>query len=150
MICLDASVAVKLLLPEEYSEQARALVAAAAAAKDTIVAPVLLLSEVTNILRQRIRHGELTRERAQALLTVFLALPFSIVSTTDLYRQALATAEDYGIPSGYDAQYVALAQQTGSTLWTADKRLLNTLASTAPFVQSIATYPLPPTPETPS
>jgi predicted nucleic acid-binding protein len=150
VICLDANVAVKLLLPEDYSDQARALMAAATVANDTIVVPVLLLSEVTNILRQRMRRGELTGERAQALLALFLALPFSVVSTTDLYHQALATAESYGIPSGYDAQYVALAQQTGSTLWTADSRLVNTLAGRLPFVQYIATYPLPPAPVEPS
>lgn len=53
MICVDASVAGKWILEEEQSDRAKALYRSALLAREPIVAPPLLPTEVTNILRQR-------------------------------------------------------------------------------------------------
>jgi hypothetical protein len=53
VICVDASLAAKWVLPEDYSDQALALFTATAEAGEPIVAPSLLPSEVTNIIRRR-------------------------------------------------------------------------------------------------
>ena len=58
MICVDGSVAVKWVLNEERSYQARTLYEAALRAAEPIVAPTLLPLEVTNILRQRMRAND--------------------------------------------------------------------------------------------
>ena len=55
MICVNASLAIKWLLPEERGEQAIALHDAFLGASESIVAPFLLSLEVTNILRQHMR-----------------------------------------------------------------------------------------------
>ena len=54
MICVDASVAAKWILPEEHSARALALVTTAARAGEAIVAPPLMPFEIANILRRRI------------------------------------------------------------------------------------------------
>lgn len=55
MICLDSSVAVKLVVNEEQSDQARALYQSALFSRGQIVAPPLLPIEVTNVVRQQMR-----------------------------------------------------------------------------------------------
>jgi predicted nucleic acid-binding protein len=144
VICLDASVAVKLLLPESDSDQARALVTDTLAAGEQVLVPVLLFSEVTNVLVQHVRRGALSVERGQRHLGELLNLPLTVIYSPDLYTQAIAAAERFGIPSGYDAQYVGLAERTGSVLWTADERLLTILSGKVTWVHKLADYPQPP------
>jgi predicted nucleic acid-binding protein len=53
MIVVDASVAAKWILAEPHSDRAEALYNATLQAGEPIVAPGLLLFEITNILRRR-------------------------------------------------------------------------------------------------
>jgi len=53
MIVVDASVEMKWLIEEEFSERADALLAEVSAAGQFVSAPQLLRFEVTNALRQR-------------------------------------------------------------------------------------------------
>lgn len=141
MICVDASVAAKWILPEEHSEQADALYTASIRAGEPVVAPPLLPVEVTNILRQRMR-GERPISLAEAteLLERFLAIQLSITTSPGLHRQALELADRYQLPAVYDAHYVALAQILECELWTADRRLLRTLHGRLDFVKWIGDF----------
>ncbi len=140
MICVDASVAAKWILPEEHAELARALLRYALGMAESIVAPPLLPIEVTNILRQRVRAGELTPAEAKDRLALFLAFPVSLRAPEPLYHRALEIAEEYNLPAVYDAHYVALAELSGATLWTDDQRLLRILGGRLSFVQWIGNY----------
>jgi predicted nucleic acid-binding protein len=140
MICVDSSVAAKWFFMEEHSEQADGLLQAALSAREPIVAPPLLPSEVVNILRQRQRGGTLTLPEAQALLAQFLAVPISLRSPRRVYRRVLELADQYDLPAVYDAHYVALAELLGATFWTADQRLLRAIGTTLPFVRWIGDY----------
>jgi predicted nucleic acid-binding protein len=140
MICADSSVAAKWSFVEEYSDEARALLRAALAQQEPIVAPPLLPSEVANVIRQRMRQGQVPLEEARALLAQFLALPIALQAPETLYDRALVLADEYDLPAVYDAHYVALAELLGATFWTADQRLLRTLGGRLPFVRSIADY----------
>ncbi len=140
MICVDASVAIKWILVEEYSEAALDLSATAVEAGEAIVAPQLLLFEVTNVLRQRMRRRGLTLSEARYLLSVFLRRPMSLRSPPGLHEQALAIADTYGLPAAYDAHYVGLAQMLGCDFWTDDRRLLRALAGRLPFVRWIGDF----------
>lgn len=51
---------------------------------------------------------------------------------------SIATRARIGV---YDCVYVALAEQEGCDLITADARLLNSLRPTYPFVTSLASVP---------
>jgi predicted nucleic acid-binding protein len=140
VICVDASVAAKWILTEEYSDQARALLRDTLEAAEPLAAPPLLPIEVTNILRQRVRRGDLTLVEAQERLAAFLALPVALDAPDMLYARALEIAEQYNLPAAYDAHYVALAESIDTVLWTDDQRLLHTLGGRIPFVRWIAEY----------
>jgi len=141
MIVVDASVAVKWIVAEEYTEQAQTLYQTSLQRGEQIVAPPLLPSEVTNTVRQQMRGARsLTRDEALALLDEFLAFTFDLRAPQDLYRHALLLAADFDLPAVYDAQYLALAQHYECDLWTADERLLRRLNGALPFVRWIGDY----------
>jgi predicted nucleic acid-binding protein len=142
-VVLDASVAVKLVLEEAYSQQAEALYQQTLLARQLVVAPPLLRAEVGNAIYQQQRRGTISPEEAEDALQRFLALSIEPQEPDGLYTHAYALALQLSLPSLYDATYVALAQALGLELWTADERLLNTLGTQAPWVRSIADYPLP-------
>jgi predicted nucleic acid-binding protein len=142
MICLDASLVGKLLLDEADSARARAFYRAAIQADERMVAPHLLASEITNMLRQRMRRGQqrLSLVEAVQLLRRILSLPLELLTPVSLYELALTLADSHNLPAAYDAHYLALAQQLGCSLWTADERLANAVAGRLPFVKWIGNY----------
>jgi predicted nucleic acid-binding protein len=143
MICVDATVAGKWLLPEEYSEEALDLIEETARAGERVVAPQLLPVEVANILRQRMRREGLALDQARLLLARFFAFRVTLRSSAALQDRALQLATTYDLPAVYDAHYVALAQQLDCDLWTDDRRLLRGLDGALAFVRWIGDYRKP-------
>jgi len=140
MICTDASVAAKWVFAEEHTAQARALLREALAQQEPLVAPPLLPSEVANVIRQRLRQGQVRLDEARALLAQLLALSIRLQAPETLDDRALVLADEHHLPAIYDAHYVALAELLGATLWTADRRLLRALGGRLPFVRWIGDY----------
>ena len=144
-MCVDASVAAKWVLKEDYAPLALALFRASMRAADVVVAPPLLPFEVANIIRKRMVRHALSLVDADALLAEFLTFPVTLMSPPDLHRQALALADAHGLPAAYDAHYLALAQHLGCDFWTDDRRLLRAVGGALPFVRWIGDYaPSPP------
>ncbi len=143
MICPDAGLAIKWVVAEEQEEhqvQARVLFRDAQRAEEPIMAPVLLRIEVSNILRQRVRRSLLSSDEAGALFDEFLAGPIEYRNPDGLSRHALALANAFGLPSAYDAHYLALAQELICDFWTGVWRLTNTLAGRLPFVRWLGDF----------
>ena len=140
MNCVDASVAAKWVLPEEYSVQALALVDHMIELDDWIVAPPLLSFEVTNILRQRMRRRGMPLAEAEQALASFATFPVTLIASDELHRHALTLSDAYGLPASYDAHYLALAQMLQCELWTDDRRLLHELQNEFQFVRWIGDY----------
>ena len=118
MIAVDASVCLKWIFAEQYSEQAVALAEHAQQTHQRLIAPPLLLIEVTNVIRQRMRSEGLSLEDAENALARFLAFGVSIRPATPagqaaLQQSALWLAAEYDLPAVYDAQNLALAKRRG-------------------------------------
>ena len=140
---VDASVALKWLLEEEHSEKALALLEDCLLAGVALVGPPHLQGEVANALYRRMQRSgpdSITRAEAEDALEKFLAIPIQIVSSEDLYTRSFAFALQAGLRSLYDSIYVVLAQLLNAELWTDDRRLLNVLGRTAPWVRGIRDY----------
>jgi predicted nucleic acid-binding protein len=141
MICLDASVAVKLVLDEDWSDRVEALFFTSIEAGESVIGPPLLPIEVTNIIRRRIRvPGGLSRDEALERLRVFLGFPIEIHNPSWLHHQALVLADEFGLPAAYDAHYLALAEHFACPLWTDDRRLLQAVRDRLLFVRPISEY----------
>lgn len=141
MICVDASVVAKWILVEERTDQALALYDTTLRAGESIVAPPLLPSEITNIIRKRMRSpNPISRERAIELLEQFLGLSIELRNPPGLHRRALELADDFGLPAVYDAHYLALAEALGCALWTDDHRLQRAVGHRLPLVRLVGEY----------
>jgi predicted nucleic acid-binding protein len=144
ILVVDASVAIKWVVAEEFSAQAEALLNDAASS--AIVGPPALITEVANALYQRTRRRDpetrLTVAEAEAALAGFLALGIQLVSSEDLYQQAFAFARQQGLADIYDTLYVILAQRLSTELWTDDRKLLEAVRRIALWVRWIKEYPL--------
>ena len=124
-LVIDASVAVKWFVEEQYSDLADRLPVSG----HELHAPRLMASEVSNALSRKARRGELDRNRAAALSAT---IPRMIVKWADDERicpHAVHLSLALDLPF-YDCVYLALAQQTGGFLVTADIRFLNAVART--------------------
>ncbi len=131
----------KWLFEEDLFVQARRLLRAAIENGESLIAPPLLPSEVTNGVRQQLRRGFVGIREAPGLLAQFLSVPIELSVPDRLYERALALATELGLPATYDAQYVVLSEDLGATLWTADRRLVNATAAQRSFVRWIGDYP---------
>lgn len=120
-IVLDASVAAAWILPDEDNAAADAilhLVAAKGAAS-----PDLLWHELRNILLMAARRDRLPRKEIVPSLLRLRRLPIETVEVTsggDTALIELAVTHDL---TAYDAAYLALADDRGMPLASADKRL---------------------------
>ncbi|HLW46979.1 MAG TPA: type II toxin-antitoxin system VapC family toxin [bacterium] len=132
-VCVDASVVLMLLLPDDLTAQAESLWQFWMRDEIEPVTAPLFFAEVTSVLREHVYHGHLRTEDGDAAFLNFTALAVRSVVPDDLQPQAWRLAKKYNRPRAYDAQYLAVATRLGCDLWTADRRLVNSV--NAPWVR---------------
>ena len=135
--------AIKWLLPdnEDYADNALALLNEIDERAETIVAPPLLWSEITNALRQRVRQAVLSVDEALSIFDDFLGLGIIARSPDGLHRLALELACRYELPAAYAAHYdVALAELLDCALWTDDRRLVTQIRPRPSYLRPISDY----------
>jgi predicted nucleic acid-binding protein len=119
---LDASVAVRWVIPECGSAQAAELLARPIA----WVAPRLLVTEVAAAMRRKVVAGDLRADTARQALDVIVAAvddgTIRLADDETVVATALALALSLGhkVP---DCLYLSLAEREGAWLVTADRRL---------------------------
>jgi len=116
-LVIDASVAVKWVVPERDSDRAEVLL------DHGLVAPDLLFAECANVLRKKVRRGELTKEEADIAAQTLEQADLAMVSTRGHIALATSIAVELNHPA-YDAVYVAVAEASELRLVTADDRLV--------------------------
>ena len=146
-VVVDASVALKWVLFEEFNDQARGLYEAALHAYRPLLAPPHFFSEVTSALYQRTRTREparyLSEDEAHEAFTRFSRFHVQTAAPENLYERAFVFARDHRLASLYDSIYVVLAEMMDGTLWTADQRLFTSASPMAPWVRWIGDYHQP-------
>jgi len=115
-IVVDASIAVKWVLPEEHDATARRLLS-----KRKLLAPNLLWAEVGNTLWKRYRRKESSLQEVRRMLADMRRLPVATFTHWPLLPSAfdLAVSLDQTV---YDCLYLALAEDRASVMITADRR----------------------------
>ena len=136
-LAVDASVITKIYFPEKRSERARALMDDALESDERVLAPRLLAAEFVNVVRKKMRRDGVSLDEAVGAIDRFLRLRIGYRADPEIYREAILLTERYSL-SGFDAQYVALAQLAGRDLWVDDGRMLNAIAGRLPLVRRLS------------
>jgi predicted nucleic acid-binding protein len=140
-VCVDASVAVKVVVTEPGSDKADALFDEWASNGKRLIAPAFFEVETDSILRQKVvLRKELTLEQAEAAWAKLQALPIQQLSVAGQRRRAWEITADFGLATVYDATYLALAALRGCEFWTADERLFRQVKDALPFVKWLGDY----------
>ena len=131
-VVVDASVAVKWLVPEDGSDRAASL------RTEELFAPRLIRAEVANTLATLERRGEMSPADAAVAFALFQDAPVRIIDTDEgLERTALAMALRLRHPV-YDCIYLSLAERIDATLVTADRRFIAALVGDASAARAVA------------
>jgi predicted nucleic acid-binding protein len=139
-VVVDASLATMWAVPETYSEQALRLADLWAHGSTRLVAPCLLLAEVTNALYKRVVRGEIDLETAETALQVVLGFAVEIREEPGLAANAMSLARQLRRPATYDCHYLALAERYQRELWTGDERFYNAVKLVKPSVKWVGSY----------
>ncbi len=140
-VVVDASLAAMWAIPERQSPHALALAERWARGATRLLAPCLLLAEVTNALYRRVVRKEIPIDTAQAALNVIFGFEIEIREEPGLQIRAMELAHELKRPTTYDCQYLALAEHYRCELWTGDQRLHAAVAGALPWVKWIGQYP---------
>jgi predicted nucleic acid-binding protein len=115
---VDASLAVQWFARETGSESAAVLLQE----RQALVAPDIMPLEVANVLWKKVQRHDLAADDVEPALTRLLALDIILAPTLDLLPPALRLAVQIAHPV-YDCIYLALAEERGARVASADMRL---------------------------
>jgi predicted nucleic acid-binding protein len=129
LVVVDASLAVKWLVTEVYTDEAYSLARFCARQGTQPVSPYLMPVEVANALHRRVIRREITVEEAVRLLDGLLASGIELREAPSIHTTALELADQLRQDAVYDAHYLALAEILDCELWTADERFYRAATS---------------------
>lgn len=139
-VCVDASLAVRWVVPEDYSEQALDLLAAWGASQTELFAPTHMLYEVNSTLRFLVSQKVISDEIGDGAFSRLRKLRIRLTSRAAIFPLAWKLARHLNQPTTYDTVYLALAQILDCELWTADRKFYNVARSQAPQIKWIGDY----------
>lgn len=132
---VDASVAVKIFVPETLSAHAQELFARFASESDAaLIIPDFFFVECANVFWKWVQRSAYPDKDVQAHLRDLTGLGLTVIPAQVIAEEALEIALSHRI-TAYDACYVAASKQTRFPLITADEKLAMKLAKTSYDVQ---------------
>jgi predicted nucleic acid-binding protein len=125
-VVVDANITLGLFLHLPYSEKAEQWMLARRGESSSIAVPLLWEYECLSGLRKVLVLGNITAEDSERIINLLYQLEIRrVLPTLELHRSALKWAEKIGQSKTYDAHYLAVAENLGFDLWTADRKLVD-------------------------
>lgn len=126
MVIIDASVAIKAILPNPLQGYCHTLVQTFAGVQP--VAPSLWVYETTSAISKAVHFEQITEDEGRQALEKIDALGVRLF-VPDIEQNQIAFDWTLRLKraSAYDSFYLVLAQALECDFWTADKRLFNAL-----------------------
>jgi predicted nucleic acid-binding protein len=141
-LCIDASVAVKLVLKgESHRNKARRLLKNCIVNNVTLIAPHFFASETDTVIRKRVCDGKLSVADAKRAFSGLDKVAVQLLTHSKQRQRAREIAEQFNLRTVYDAAYAALAELHSCEFWTADKVFYDTVKTTLVFVKYLPDYP---------
>lgn len=141
VVILDSGVLLASVFPDElYSLQAVTLLDSLLEDGFALHAPMLLRYEIVASLRKAVYRTRISQADAVVRRDLLLVRKIQFYVDDTLLKRAFDIATELNQPTAYDAQYLALAEQLGCELWTADERLFNAAQSRFGFVRWLGQF----------
>ncbi|MDQ6604768.1 MAG: type II toxin-antitoxin system VapC family toxin [Chloroflexota bacterium] len=138
VVVVDASIAVKWVLTEDGTADARSLLAHWVAARLQPIAPSWFACEVANVVYRHARAGTISLDNAKnALHAVLGIVALRDTSGSDAVR-AIEIAARMRQQTPYDACYLALAERERCEYWTDDARFARAAMPYFPQVKHLS------------
>src|SRR5205085_12635048 len=104
VVIVNTSIAIKWVLHESDTPTTEELLEKWNSKQIKILAPSLLIYEVTNALYQKARRGEINLERVKEALSemAFMGITFELAANFALSTQAAELASRFSLPATYD------------------------------------------------
>ena len=133
-VAVDASFLLKMFLPENKSDQAEELWRGWVGDHVEIVAPTLIIFEVSSVIRNKVFRRILTEKEGRELIGMLRQLDISLVYDEELLDIAWEIGAILNSPNLYDCFYLALPKLLRIPLWTTDKKLFQSAQKEFAFV----------------
>jgi len=104
-IVVDASVVIKVVVPEDMSDKADTLISDAKASGIKLIAPHLYEPEIVSVLSRKVWEGNLTNAQADAALRALKNVPVKLLSFAGQVDKAWIIARQFNMRYAYDAFY---------------------------------------------
>lgn len=128
---VDASVAVKIFVPENLSVQAQSVFAQLGSQNDAeILVPDLFFIECANVFWKWVQRLGYPADKAREHLSDLMGLGLTAIPNQILAQEALGAALKYRI-TAYDAGYLVAAAELQLPLITADEKFVRQVAGSA-------------------
>src|SRR5438552_1236365 len=137
---LDSNVALKWVLAEPDSTKANVLRDDFRSRVHELLAPDVFPVEVAHALTRAERQGRLSSASGKVLLKDMLGYLPDLYPYLPLLPRAYDLSSQFRI-GVYDCLYIALAEQEGCELLTADERLVRALGPSFSFITSLTSLP---------
>ena len=131
---IDASVAAKIFIIEDYSDRAMEIINAHIRGYLSLFAPTLIVYELGNVFW---KHPQITSEKARTFIKKFLDLQINLIdiySDDELLKTACDISQSRDI-TFYDASYIALAEKNETKLITADVEICSKSPAIAVLIE---------------
>ena len=135
MICLDASLVVRLISQQKGAEKIEHLFEKWVKHREVSVAPYLIEYEASNALWRKHQHGDLGSEAFLTAVSLFRELNITYLFDFDYTDRAFYLAQNFNLSTIYDACYLAVAETKRCSLYTADHAFSKKVQSAFPFVK---------------
>jgi predicted nucleic acid-binding protein len=123
-VVIDASIAVKPVLPSPMRPQCRALISQLKGEGVDLVAPALWSYETTSSLCKAVHFGVATPQEGRLMFSELQALGVRLFPPiAEQERQAFEWTLRLRHAAAHDSFYLTLAETLGCDLWTADRWL---------------------------
>ncbi len=139
-VVVDSNILVKWFIPEDYHEEAKALLKDHLHGNVIVVVPRYALLEFANALRKYVIKKIIGMNE---ILTIYRLLVESAPRFVEEKEGLVNKALDYSIRRGvtiYDAYYIVIAQELNTLVYTADEKLLRQLEGKEQLVRHISEY----------
>lgn len=137
---LDSSVAFKWVVPETDTDKALRLRDDFQKSFHELIAPDVFPLEIAHALTRAERQGRIAAPRGALLLADVISTVPQLLSSLRLLPRAFEISSQMRI-GVYDCLYVALAEQEGCELVTADDKLVKNLQALFPFIVPLTSFP---------